>query len=184
MRMMLGQVSVALVLAVPAGAQREPPQLSPTLAIGVSAQNRDYRAMLGLATRVGVSGPLFLRLDWAADVSVERFGDAVLEFAPCPADSHCVETPDAITLGHASAVLVLRDNEGPSAYLLGGGGLTRILTSGESSRRTFAHVTTGIGWPFMRDGAGPFLELRVNKFLRAKEPMSAWTAPLLLGFRF
>ena len=186
MRVIFVRVAVAaLLLTSPAEAQREFTGLSPTLAIGVSAQNRDYRAILGWSARAGASGPVMQRLDWAADLSLERFGDdGGVEFAPCPADSQCVETPDAITLGHASALLVLRDNEGPSAYLLGGGGLTRVLSSGESARRTYAHATAGIGWPFARDGRGVFLELRFNKFLRAEEPMSAWSLPVLLGFRF
>lgn len=172
-----------LALAAPAEAQRGSNGMSARLALGVAAQNRDDRSLLGWAARVGVGGPISERFDWAADVSFERFGSGSAIVAPCPPDAQCPDTPDALTLGHASAVLALRESEGPNAYLVAGGGLTRIMTSGVS-RRMYAQTTVGIGWTFTHDLPGPFLEVRFTKFLRAREPMSAWSLPVVAGMRF
>ncbi len=182
-RALVQAVGALLVVATASGAQGESRRISPRLAIGVTTQNSDYRAFLGTAARVGISGRLAPRLDWGADLTLERFGNGDGVSTPPCADV-CPDIPDANTFGHVSAVLVLREEDGPNAYLVGGGGVSRLMTSRSSTRRTYAHVTGGVGWTLTRGGARPFLELRFNKYLDASDPMSAWSLPVLLGFHF
>lgn len=100
-----------------------------------------------------------------------------------PPDAPCPDRDDADAFGHLSAQLVLRDEGG--AYLVGGGGVTRLLGAEASSKRTYVHVTGGIGWSFAQAGLRrPFLELRFKKYLRASDPMSAWSLPVLVGVQF
>lgn len=157
--------------------------ISTVLAIGVAGQSDDERALLGVVFRVGVGARLVPRLDWEADLTIERFGHRHHVHAPCNPDFPCPEGVDAVTLGHGTAVVVLREEGGPHAYLLAGGGVTRLIADPAPSR-TYAHATGGIGWKFAQDDFAPFLELRFNKYVRARDPMPSWTLPVVVGVRF
>ena len=172
-----------LVIAGTNSARAQSAGISTVLAIGVAGQSDDERALLGLVFRVGMSARLAPRLDWGADLAIERFGHGGGVNGLCNPDFPCPEGVDAVTLGHGTAVLVLREEGAPHAYLLAGGGVTRLMADPAPSR-TYAHMTGGIGWSFARDGPRPFLELRFNKYLRARDPMPTWTLPVVFGVRF
>lgn len=162
------------------------PGLSPRAAIGVSMQSRGYSAGYGLSLRAGVSNEIVPQLRWGVDIALERFGRATGNvYAPCPVGDACSSGPDgALTLASLGLELRWGEFQRATAYMIGGGGVTRMLERTNAPARSYAHVTGGIGWMFPGEGPTPFFELRLINYLAAHEPMSRWSFPVVFGFRF